>query len=67
MFTVTAAIYMQFQAISCFLGVILVSGELELPPNSFSILSSFKRHLKETYRDLCVTRFDVSRGHAVSL
>ena len=30
-----------------------------LPPNSFSILSSFKRHLKETYRDLCVTRFDV--------
>ena len=30
-----------------------------LPPNSFSILSSFKRHIKETYRDLCVTRFEV--------
>ena len=30
-----------------------------LPPNSFSFLSCFKRHLKETYRDLCVTRFAV--------
>ena len=25
----------------------------------FFLLSSFKRHLKETNRDLCVTRFDV--------